>query len=578
MRYWTRGRAGALCGLLIAWLLATAPGVEANAPQAPSGCIPSDATFTQSTPVAVPTGPAVVTSTLVVSNAATYLQDLDATTLLTHGSPADVDMTLTSPAGTVVTLTTDNGGSNDDVFNGTLWDDDANPVGQVPYVDNNGLATDHAYANNTLASPLVPEEAMGAFIGEDPNGTWTLTISDDAAGTGGSLNGWSLSLKTLPAPPSTSPATTYSSTQVPIAVPSGPAVVTSTLTIPGGTSYLADLDVTTSLTHAHNGDIDMTLTSPTGTVVTLTTDNATSDANVFNGTVWDDDANPAGQLPYTSNNGVATDHAYTSNTLASPLVPEEAMAGFIGENPTGMWTLTISDDNSMDAGSLNGWSLTVTPAGPCPPTLSIADASVGEGDSGTTTQELPVTLSRAVATPVTVDFAAADGTATHPDDYASTSGSLTFAPGQTTKSIPVVVGGDTLDEPDETVGVDLSGAPETTIVDGHGVLTIADDDEPIPALPGDTTAPETAIDSKPRKKSKKKKVKFEFSANEPGASFACAIDGVAASPCTSPLEVKVKRGKHTFTVAATDAAGNKDASPATYEWKRKRKKRRHHHN
>ena len=110
-------------------------------------------------------------------------------------------MTLTSPAGTVVTLTSDNGGGSDNVFAGTVWDDDADPGGQVPYVTNDGLATDHAYVNNTLASPLVPEEAMAAFIGENPNGTWTLTVSDDDAVDGGSIDSWSLDLTTLPQTP-----------------------------------------------------------------------------------------------------------------------------------------------------------------------------------------------------------------------------------------------------------------------------------------------------------------------------------------------------------------------------------------
>ncbi len=96
-----------------------------------------------------------------------------------------------------MTLTTDNGAGNDNVFNGTLWDDSANPAGQVPYTTNNGLVTDNAYVNLTTATPLVPEEAMAAFIGEDPNGTWTLTISDDLAGDGGSLDSWSLDIDTF---------------------------------------------------------------------------------------------------------------------------------------------------------------------------------------------------------------------------------------------------------------------------------------------------------------------------------------------------------------------------------------------
>ena len=166
----------------------------ASAPPPAAGCALRTATFTNSTPVPIPTGPAVVSSNIVVAGAGAYLRDADVQTFITHTFAADLDVTVRSPAGTVVTLTTDNGGSNDNVFNGTVWDDDANPAGQVPYVTDNGLATDHAYVNLTLASPLVPEEAMGAFIGENPNGTWTLTVSDDLAGDGGSIDSWGLAL------------------------------------------------------------------------------------------------------------------------------------------------------------------------------------------------------------------------------------------------------------------------------------------------------------------------------------------------------------------------------------------------
>ena len=89
-----------------------------------------------------------MTSTLVIAGAGTSILDVDLTTFLTHTFAADLDITLTSPAGTVVTLTTDNGAGNDNVFNGTVWDDDANPAGQVPYTTNNGLVTDHAYVND----------------------------------------------------------------------------------------------------------------------------------------------------------------------------------------------------------------------------------------------------------------------------------------------------------------------------------------------------------------------------------------------------------------------------------------------
>ena len=79
------------------------------------------------TPTGIPTGPAVVTSTIEVAGAGAYLTDLDLITNITHTFAADLDITLQSPAGTVATITTDNGAGNNDVFAGTTFDDQANP-------------------------------------------------------------------------------------------------------------------------------------------------------------------------------------------------------------------------------------------------------------------------------------------------------------------------------------------------------------------------------------------------------------------------------------------------------------------
>jgi subtilisin-like proprotein convertase family protein len=338
-----------------------------SSPPAPPGCTATLTSFTNNTPVAIPTGPAVVTSTINVAGSGPYLHDLNITTFITHTFNADLDITIQSPAGTIVTLTTDNGAGNDNVFNGTVWDDDANPAGQVPYVTNNGLVTDHAYVNNVVASPLVPEEPLAAFRGENPNGTWTITISDDLAGDGGSLNSWTLDVVTIPAAPTE--VTTSVSNNTPVAIPTGPAVVTSTVNVAGAGSSITNVTMMTAITHTFNADLDITIQSPSGTVVTLTTDNGAGNDNVFNGTVWDDDANPGGQVPYTTNNGMVTDHAYVNNVTATPLTPEESFGAFIGENPNGTWTITISDDLAGDGGSLNSWTLNVTTGscagGPC---------------------------------------------------------------------------------------------------------------------------------------------------------------------------------------------------------------------
>ncbi len=351
------------------------PPAEGTVPTAPAGCTGTTSTFTQSTPVAIPTGPAVVTSTVVVSGVGPYLWDANLLTNITHTFAADLDITIMSPAGTVVTLTTDNGAGNDNVFNGTDWDDDANPAGQVPYTTNDGLVTDSAYVNLTTETPLVPEEALAAFVGEDPNGTWTLTVSDDLAGDGGSIDSGSIEVTTFPTAP-TNGAATIATQATPVPIPTGPAVATSTNTVAGGPTAICGIVVDTTITHTFSADIDMTLMSPAGTVVTFTTDNGAGNDNTFNGTQWRDNANPAGQVPYTTNDGVTTDSAYVNLTTETPLVVEEALGAFLGEDSNGTWTLTVSDDLAGDGGSIASWTLTLTPC-TC---VILADSSITKTD------------------------------------------------------------------------------------------------------------------------------------------------------------------------------------------------------
>jgi hypothetical protein len=93
-----------------------------------------------------------------------------------------------------VTLTTDNGGSNDDVFRSTRFSDTSDPDGQVPYSSNNGLVTDHLYISSTSAGNLVPEEGLASLIGEQAQGDWTLRLQDDAPGGTGELLQWHLTV------------------------------------------------------------------------------------------------------------------------------------------------------------------------------------------------------------------------------------------------------------------------------------------------------------------------------------------------------------------------------------------------
>jgi hypothetical protein len=113
----------------------------------------------------------------------------------------------------------------------------------------------------------------------------------------------------------------------------------------------------------------------------------------------------------------------------------------------------------------------------------VGDVSVDEGNAGVQRVNVDLTLSSARTTPVQVDFDTADDSATEGSDYNQSSGTLTFQPGDTTKSIELEVKGDTIDEPDERFLVNLSNPSGVSLADTQGAVTIKDDDAP-PTAPG----------------------------------------------------------------------------------------------
>ena len=113
-------------------------------------------------------------------------------------------------------------------------------------------------------------------------------------------------------------------------------------------------------------------------------------------------------------------------------------------------------------------------------TVSVTGGSVAEGNSGTTTLRFTVRLSRASATPLTVVWSTANATATAPTDYVAASGTLTFAPGETAKTVDVVVNSDATYEPDETFT--LVAGP-TAFATGR---IVNDDEPPIRRRPSDS--------------------------------------------------------------------------------------------
>jgi hypothetical protein len=134
-----------------------------------------------------------------------------------------------------------------------------------------------------------------------------------------------------------------------------------------------------------------------------------------------------------------------------------------------------------------GWKPSVAPA------LSIADASVAEGASGTKVLRFTVRLSAAATSNVTVSLSTANGTATAGTDYVAATGSLTFTPGQTARTFDVTIKGDLTREANETFQVVLSNAAGATVSDGSATGTIANDDGVRTGGPGQKTPMPSAL-------------------------------------------------------------------------------------
>jgi large repetitive protein len=156
-----------------------------------------------------------------------------------------------------------------------------------------------------------------------------------------------------------------------------------------------------------------------------------------------------------------------------------AVAGDTAVEPDETFTVTLSNPSGADLLDAQGAGTIVNDDQP--PHLSIGDASVTEGNAGTTPATFTLTLDHASSTPVTVHWATANGTATAPADYTASGGDVTFAAGQTSATVSVPVIGELANEPDETFTVNLTNPVGAEIVDGQGVGTIVNDDPVGPA-------------------------------------------------------------------------------------------------
>lgn len=201
------------------------------------------------------------------------------------------------------------------------------------------------------ANTTSPNSEAFFFTVKETGNYYVYVDHPTAAGT--PLSTYHLSVSVFPHVPATANCTTYTSTNVPVTIPDGPGLVTSTLSVPGN-PRIADLDATIVLTHTFMPDLDVVLVAPGGNEVVLFNDRGAGTQQQMNLTL-DDEA--AIQI---------TTYSAMSGMIYQPAAAHR-LSWFDGQNAGGDWTLRVYDDGAGDGGILQSWGLTICEPPP-PPT------------------------------------------------------------------------------------------------------------------------------------------------------------------------------------------------------------------
>lgn len=128
------------------------------------------------------TGPGQMTDTLTVTGEGSIITDVTLSLQINHTWLSDLDIQLRSPSGTTIDI----------IFDDCISDD--NLVATFSDSASGRLGVD--CANRLAGNTYLPDQPLGLFDGQNPNGTWTLVITDDASADSGTLISWTLNLST----------------------------------------------------------------------------------------------------------------------------------------------------------------------------------------------------------------------------------------------------------------------------------------------------------------------------------------------------------------------------------------------
>jgi hypothetical protein len=244
-------------------------------------------------------------------------------------------------------------------------------------------------------------------------------------------------------------------TPVNATIAGAPATATITDNDPLPSVSIANAGVTESTGEAAEIVFTVTLSAPSGRAVSV--DFGTSAASAAAG------------ADYTTTSGTLSFAAGTvSQTIAVPVAGDS-----LDEN-TETFTVTLATPSNATIATAAGTG-TISDDD-LPPSISVGNASLTEGNSGSSSMTFTVTLSAPSGLEVSVGYATAPGTAAAGSDYTHVSGTLTFAAGLTSRTVNVPILGNTTDEQTETFSFSLTAPVNATMGTATGTGTIIDND------------------------------------------------------------------------------------------------------
>ena len=426
--------------------------------------------------------------------------------------------------------------------------------------------------NLSSAGSATIADAQGVGTITDDDGTPSLSVNDVTVteGNGSTVNavftvslssasGQSVSVDYATADGSATAGADYHAAAGHLVFTPGQTTKTITVTVSGDALDEIDETFTLDLTNASNATIADNL--GLGTII----DNdplptvSVNDVAVTEGDTGTVVATFTVSLNAPSGRAVSVDYATANNTATTPADYAAALGtlNFAAGETTKTVAVTVNGDtldeinetyflnltNPSNATIGDGSGLgTITDDDPLP-VLSINDVTVAEGDSGTVDATFTVTMSPISGRTVTVNYATANGTATSPADYLAASGMLSFAAGETTKTITVTVNGDILDEGDDTFAVNLSNAVGALVTDAQGIGTITDDDATPSLSINDVTVTEGNTGTV--------NATFTISLSAASGRTVTVDYATANGTATSPADYQARSGSLTFTPGQT---------------------------